>query len=142
MRKVFLAIFRNIYLSANFLTYYPSQTWNSVYSRHYSSLVAGDMMDGERLRDLANVVASMEVSFPSTFFLLVASSLKSDPHLLKIYFFDENHLKWYKILFILSWKVFISQGIWTVALIFWWRKKSGLIRKLRVISTFVTSQPG
>ena len=84
MRKVFLTIFRNVYLSANFLTYYPSQTLNSVYSRHYSSLVAGDMTDGERLRDLVNVVASMEVSLLGTFFLLVASSLKSDPHLLKI----------------------------------------------------------
>ena len=37
---------------------------------------------------------------------------------------------------------FLSQDIWTFILSFWACRKNGLIRKIRLISKLITSQPG
>ena len=72
-------------------------------------------------------------------------SLKSDSHLHKKLFYllqwnpFKNDGKWF--LFHLK-SSFRSKDTYIFVLTFWPRRKNGLIRKIRLISKFMTSQPG
>ena len=71
--------------------------------------------------------------------------LKSDSHLPKkvFYFFQWKPFRNYEkcLLFYLK-RFFCSQDITVFVLTFWPSRKNGFIRKIRLISKFITSQPG
>ena len=72
------------------------------------------------------------------------NSLKSDSYPPKkcVFWFNESPLKMMKNAFFHLTSLFRSQDIHVFIMTFWTCRKNGLIRKIRLISEFMMSQPG